>query len=397
MDEAAARPDWIEVKHVQRVKRAKGNTDLYFRKGDYREGPLSSPDGTQALKDEVDAILKRLEATSRAVAKPKTGTLAGALNDYNRSADFITLARSTQNGYQDYIDELTDDCGDVLLADITRSWIMELRDAWAVRGYRAANMRLQLLKNALAPIIADDTDNRIKGDPFRSVENVRRPHDTPEGHPIWEDFEVEAAISAAITRKHPGLARAIALGRYGGFRKGTIITVPMRARVVGYNEDGLPERRINWITEKRKVLADRREDERLTAVLDATPNRAYTLAYNADGMAWTSRALGHAFDRLMNSLARAGKVRADMDQDGELFCPLTIHGLKHSRGVELAQSNASDAGIMAQLDHATTRAAAIYRRQAQRRVMSDHAQDQVDNVRELRKARETARRNASET
>ncbi|ESQ90097.1 integrase [Asticcacaulis sp. AC460] len=392
-----AAPEWIEVKHVQRVKRANGHTDLYFRKSGYREGPLKSPDGTQALKNEVDAILKRLAASSAAVARPRAGTLGGALKEYNKSADFITLARSTQDGYQDYIDEITDDSGDVLLSDITRSWIMSLRDAWALRGYRAANMRLQLLKNALTPIIADENDNRIKGDPFNKVDNVRRPHDLDEGNPTWEDFEVETAIASAIERQHPGLARAIALARYGGFRKGTIMAVPMRARVIGHNAEGLPERRIHWITEKRKVLADRREDERLTAILDATPNRALTLSYDANGTPWKSRALGHAFDRLMNSLARAGKVRADMNEEGKIFCPLTLHGLKHSRGVELAMAGASDAGIMSQLDHATTRAAAIYRRQAERRGMADHAQDQVDNVRHLRAARAAELRNKGGT
>ncbi len=34
-----------------------------------------------------------------------------------------------------------------------------------------------------------------------------------------------------------------------------------------------------WLTEKRRVLCDKPEDVRLTAVLDATPSRAATLAY----------------------------------------------------------------------------------------------------------------------
>jgi integrase len=66
---------------------------------------------------------------------------------------------------------------------------------------------------------------------------------------------------------------------------------------------------------------------------------------------------------------------------------LTIHGLRHARGVELADGGASDAEIMAQLEHATGRAAQIYRRQAERRRLADHAQDRVDKAISLKAER----------
>ena len=76
--------------------------------------------------------------------------------------------------------------------------------------------------------------------------------------------------------------------------------------------------------------------------------------------------------------------------DGVVACPLTIHGLRHARGVELAIAGASDAEIMAQLEHATDRAAKIYRRQAERRRLADAGQDRLDNVIELRERRSRA-------
>ncbi len=87
-----------------------------------------------------------------------------------------------------------------------------MRGAWAVRGYKAANDRRQVLKNALDPAIVDD---RIPGDPFAKVKKLKPPHGKGEAHPAWEDHEVEAAIEDAIARRRPGLARAIALGRWG--------------------------------------------------------------------------------------------------------------------------------------------------------------------------------------
>jgi integrase len=373
----------IKVPHVQRIKRANGRVDLYFRKGDYREGPLQSPDGSQALADEVRAILQRLEKV-QAAGEPKAGTVGGLLKAYNRSAEFLALAGSTQVDYQYLIDELIETVGDVLLSDVTRGWLVSLRDLWALRGHRAANNHLQVLKNACAPVIDDDDDKRIVGDPFNKIKKVKRPHDAGEAHPIWEAAEVDAAIEAAIARKHPGLARGLALARFGGYRRGTICGLPLNARSKTVDDAGRPEFRHYWITEKRKVLADKREDARLTALLARTANKGLMLAYNGDGNAWKPRQFSQAFDRLMTTLAKAGKVRSAVDEAGQVYCPLTIHGLRHSRGVELAQAGASDAEIMAQLEHATDRAAKIYRRQAERRKLADAGQDRVDNVVRLR-------------
>lgn len=381
----------IKVSNVQRVKGRNGAVHLYFRKGDHREGPLSSPDGTPELAAEVAAILARVEKARAAIARPAAGTVGGLLKLYNKSPDFLGLARVTQIGYQGYIDEMIEDVGDVLLAEVTRSWVIALRDAWTPRGHNATNKRMQVLRNALAKVIEDDTDNRIKGDPFHKVKRVKRPHDAPEPHITWTDAEVDTAIEAAIARKQPGLARAIALGRFGGFRRGTICAIPLNARVTGFDDQGRPHSRLHWITEKRKVLSDKREDPRLTAVLNRTKNQAMTIAFNADGHAWKERQLHQALERLMDRLAKDGKVRAtvkrSVDGEDKIVCPLTFHGLRHARGVELAMAGASDAEIMSQLEHVTDSTAKIYRRQAERSRMADAGQDRVDKVVSIRAER----------
>lgn len=153
-----------------------------------------------------------------------------------------------------------------------------------------------------------------------------RPHDAGEAHEAWEDAEVVAAIAWAIDRDQPGLARAIALARWGGFRRGTICALPVASRVTGYDDDGAPHPRIYWMTSKRRVLADKREDARLTALMSSTPNRSTLLAFNADSGAWKERQLSQAVERMVASLAKAGTCRPG----------LTLHGLRHARGVELA-------------------------------------------------------------
>ena len=377
----------LKIPHVQRIKRTDGRVDLYFRKGGWREGPLKSADGTAELLAEVQSILDKVARAQTAALKPRSNTVGGLLRAYNKSAEFLMLARSTQGEYQNYIDEIIEDCDTWPLTEVTRTWVLEMRDAWALRGHRAASNRLQVLKNAMAPVIDDETDNRIAGDPFHKVKKVSKPHSSDEAHPIWEDYEVEVAIDAAIENDQAGLARAIALGRFGGFRRGTICHIPLGARLTGYNDEGYPERRLYWITEKRIVRCDKREDPRLTAVMERTANRAITIAYNQRDHAWKERQLNQAVDRLMTRLAKDGRVRAAVDEEGEIYCPLTIHGLRHSRGVELAHAGASDAEIMGQLEQLSASAAQEYRRQANRRRMADSGQDKVDNVVRLRAAR----------
>jgi hypothetical protein len=359
---------------VQRIHRADGRVDLYFRKGDYRQRLLSA-DASEELRMEVEKILGHLAGIGNA-QKPKAGSVAGLLREFTRSAGFLGYAHSVQKDYQRLADEIEADMGAVLLREISKNWIRELMDAWAVRGYRATNLRYQVLKNALAPAIED---GRIKDDPFAGIKKVKRPHWLGEAHPIWEDGEVEAAIKWAMDRDQPGLARAIALGRWAGFRRQTICSIPLNARTTGFDDAGGPEVRLCWITEKRKVRADKREDIRLTALLNKTPNRALTIAYNADDIPWKERSLNQAVKRLVVSLAKEGKARISLD----------IHGLRHARGVELALSGASDAEIMSQLEHTTDRAAKIYRRQADRRKMADSAQTRVDTVVRIQRLRKS--------
>jgi integrase len=362
-----------KIPYIQRVKSRDGKVRLYFRKGDHREGPLSAPDGSDELREEVEAIVNKLAALRKKPAVIE-GTVGGMLLRYagdgdkqRPCAEFLGLASSTQAEYLRMATEIREDCGEVLLSDVTVPWLRDLRDAWAPQGYKAANDRRQVLKNALAPAIED---GRLTADPFAKIGKLARPHDAGEAHPAWEDHEFNAAVADALGRNQPGLARAYALARWGGFRRGTICRIPLNARALRPDLAGVPQRRLQWITEKRKVLCDKREDARLSELLDETPNRALTIAYNADGFAWKPRQLAQAVERHNERLAKAGKVRLG----------LSLHGLRHSRGVELAEAGASDAEIMSQLEHATDRAARIYRRQAERRRLADSGQDRIDSV-----------------
>jgi hypothetical protein len=211
---------------------------------------------------------------------------------------------------------------------------MKLRDRWAERGHRAANMRLQLLKNVLKrSLIAGE----IKRDPFPLIGQVRRPPSLAEPHRIWPDHVLAAVVQAALDEQRPGLARAAVIGRYPGARRGDLVRLTRAAR-----QDG----RIRFVTGKRRVAVDMDEGPELAAWLDRLPDRPpdaprpgrkvvsgaeptapFTLIFNVAGNPYSEDGLGQELRKLVNGLHSAGKVDSDK---------YDLHGLRHTRGVELA-------------------------------------------------------------
>lgn len=359
-----ARPPYLQ----RWIDSRNGRERVYFRKGSTRV-EMTKPWGTQALADEAAFALSRVKVRP----PPTIGTLVGAVKAYRgdrasgvpSSADYLSLSPATQCRYDRWCDEFERLFDGVLLADVDAAYILELRNGWAPRGHEAANSALQVLKNVCKPAMITQ---EIEGNPFELISKVARPQGLGIRNPRWEDAEVDAVIEDALARGAPGFARAIALGRWGGFRKQTICSVPLRARIERRNAAGATERRIYWLTEKREILCDRREDMRLTELLSKTPNRALTIAYNSDGNPWKGRQLSTALERVLHRLTRRGLVRSR----------LTMHGLRHARGVEIALLGGSDAEIQVALDHASPRAAQGYRKQADRLRLGDTMQGRVD-------------------
>lgn len=294
--------------------------------------------------------------------------IATEIDQYLQSAEYQILAQSTQKEYARVSEHLRDELGETLLADCTRSWLRKLRARWSQKGHRAAAMKLQLLKNVLAPAMLDEI---VAPYLFTGMKRITSRNPAGEPNAIWSDEEVEAVIDYAISRRQDGLARAVGLARWAGFRRGTICEITQDARVSILKATGV-ERRLRWDTEKTGVLADKPEDSRLTDLLDErTITCAGHLSYSAYGEPWAPRQLSQALQRVVEALAGRGIVRHGS----------TLHGLRHARGVELAEAGASDAMIMAQLEHKTPHSARIYRRQADRSRLADLGQQLIDSER----------------
>lgn len=345
------------MKYVNRVIGKDGVERLYFRKAGLPSVKLRSPWGSEALRSEVETIL------GLAPPKSEPATLRAALRAYELdSVDFSGLEDSTKYLYRKTMKELEEDFGELHVARFTPSYLLELRNIWAARGYRAVAIRLQVLKNALWPAIV--AGKLGGGDPFALIPGVRRPRDAGEPHRLWPDAVVLTVVEAAIQAGKFGLARGTAIGRWQGPRREDIVRLTLAARRGG---------RFAFVTGKRKVPVDRAEDPALTAVFAATPHNHLILAANLEELAYTADGFAQELKKLIQALAKAGRIDSDA---------YDVHGLRHTFGVELALSGCTDAEGAAAMGHSSPASFATYRRQADRIRLADNATAKIAALRE---------------
>jgi hypothetical protein len=187
--------------------------------------------------------------------------------------------------------ELDEDLGDLMVARFTPAFLLDLRNGWAPRGYRAVAIRLQVLKNVLWPAIV--AGKLGGGDPFALIPGMRRPRDAGEPHRMWPDAVVLTVVEAAIEVGKFGLARGVAIGRWQGPRREDIVRLTLAARRGG---------RFAFVTGKRKVPVDIAEDPALTAVFAATPSNHLILAPNLEGLAYTADGFAQELKKLIHPL-----------------------------------------------------------------------------------------------
>lgn len=351
------------MKYVNRVTGKDGIERLYLRKRGEPAIRLTSPWGSQALEQEVNALVEN------GGPKPLPGSLSLAIRAYElENPDFAGLRASTKREYRYILAELDQDFGALAVSAFQAQRILQLRNLWAKRGHRAANIRLQVLKNVLRPCIIAGLI--VGGDPFALVPQVRRPAAAAEPHQLWPETVVTVVIDTAIANRRFGIARAVALARYGGVRRGDLVKLTSASSLEG---------RVRLTSSKRKVPVDIPADPRLVAWLRQmpepvakSPGAPIYLIHGKRGYRYTEDGLGQELAKLIKTLHRAGLIESDR---------YDLHGLRHTRGVELALAGCSDAQGAAQLGQSSAASFAQYRRQADRIRMSDDAGELVAKLR----------------
>jgi integrase len=365
------------MKYVNRSVDRTGKVRLYFRKKNHpQDGKLlSNPEGSAALQAEVDALLG-LQPNP-----PKGDNLAQAIQVY-RTTKLTKLRGSTRYDYEVRLHEFEDDMGALQMAHVcTAPFCLELQLAWEERGHRAASINRQVMRNVMKLWLAAND----KPNPWENIDGARRPSDAVEAHPIWPEWVVTTAIEKAIADNKPGLARAIALGRWAGARRGDLIRLRPENR-----KDGM----LDWLSGKHRIPVCMPEDPKLTAWLERIPERRPlspwqrwhdrtngvvrmappTLVFTQEDKPYRTEAgLGHAVKALVLELHGAGKIdKPDYD----------LHGLRHSFAVEGALAGWDELRGMAMMGHKGPETFRVYIKQASRLKMQRDAAAQVQKARE---------------
>lgn len=121
----------------------------------------------------------------------------GLLSAYFASGEYGRLAGSTRTEYQRVGAYISREVGALPVQELTRPTIRRLRDSWAGAGHRAATLRLQVLKNAVQPLIDDDL---APTNLFDRLNRVRGPGHRPEPHPVWTPCDLAAVSPHCIQR-----------------------------------------------------------------------------------------------------------------------------------------------------------------------------------------------------
>ena len=362
----------MKAKHVNRVTRPDGTLHFYLRKKGLPSVRL--PDGLS--EPELARFVENLIAELSPKEAPLPQTLSRAIRAYElEDPSFRVLAASTKYEYRRILYELDDDIGKLAVSAFTPAFVHRLKSLWARRGHRAANLRLQILKNVLKPALIDGS---LERDPFPLVGQVPRPRSLAEPHLLWSEAVFQSVMDEAVARKRYGLTRALAIARYVGARRGDLVRIPRTARCGG---------RFQYMSGKRSVRVDIPEDPLLTRWLDATPEAppdeprrgrklkqgqtrvaTTTLVYNVAGAAYTEDGLGQELAKMVAKLHGQGKIDSP-DYD--------LHGLRHTRGVELALAGCSDSEGAAMMGHRSATSFVQYRRQADRVRLADAAAARV--------------------
>ena len=316
----------VRIKGVRTVT-AKGKVYHYHRRSGTRlPGAYGSAEFLLALQ--------RLDARKPAAGMP--GTLGGLISAYRASPEFARLAPASKRQYNLLLDILAPNADRPLVAITTES-LYDLRDMLAkVRGRTVVNQLLAVLRVVFAWGIRRGL---VRGNnPAEKIESLRRPKDAPRANRPWKDAELETVLAAA----KPRLRIALALGAYTGLRESDVVRVPWSC----YDGHSIETR-----TQKTGQRVWIPAHSRLREILDTLPRETETIVPG-----FTASGYRSAFYRL------TARLRAD----GKIGAGLSIHGLRHTLGHQLAEAGCDPPTIAAVLGQSTSQMAEWYSRTANR-------------------------------
>lgn len=350
------RPPYV---HVYRDRH--GKERIYYNRPGVKKIPLPGPLYSEAF---MIAYQKAVEGEAQQIAPTASsrlvpGSFGDLLRRYYTAPEFLNLAPATQRNYQRILERFAEKCRDLPVAGLKRSHIKTLIGQMEDRP-QAANSLLKRLKTLLN--FAADID-MIQHNPLLGMRGLKV---SSEGFHTWTEEEIAQFEAIHPIGTKARLAMAIML--YTGQRKSDAVKMGWQ-HVKGD--------RIAVRQDKTNALVDIPIHPELKRVLEGTPRQNMTFLVTEYGKPFTANGFGNW-------------MRDRCDEASLPQC--SSHGLRKAMAKRLAEAGCSVNEIMSITGHTTEGEVIRYTKEAQKKVLADHAMNALQHGRAQRKSANPVRK-----
>lgn len=320
----------VRIKGLKRY-RSRGKEYFYHRPTGVR---INAEYGTAEFYAEF-ARLDGLLADS----EPKPGTLGQAIVGYKEDPRFTDLADRTKVDYRRVLDYVKPISGTPLV-QFDRPLVVGIRDKAAKKhGRRFGNYVHQVLS-----LVFGWASERgfMDDNPAKGIRRIKRDKNAAQANRPWTDVERQMVLDSAP----PHILTPIAIAMFTALRESDVLKLTWSAYRAGAIDIETGK------TGQRVIIPC---VSQLSAVLDGTTRgNAVTICLNSRGRPWTPSGFRASWRTFRQGLEGKGLIEKG----------LTIHGLRHTVAVILAEAGYDDRSIADFLGHSTGDMARHYSRGA---------------------------------
>jgi site-specific recombinase XerD len=293
-----------------------------------------------------EAAMAGQSAPQPGASRTKPGTVNALVVRYFNSAEFRSLATSTQATYRNIIERFRVEHGDKRVAKLERRHLVDML-AKKVETPAAANNWLRMVRTLMQFAVSEGLRN---DDPTATVKSIKMRSD---GFEIWEDEHVAAYRERHALGTRPRLALELLLG-----------TMQRRGDVVMMGRQHVRSGTLSLKQQKTGQQVDIPVLPELQAALDAMPKAEHlTFLVTEFGKSFTAAGFGNWFRDQCNA---AGLPKN-----------LSAHGLRKAGATRLAEHGCSDHEIMAWGGWTTLKEVARYTKRARRKQLAQSGADKI--------------------
>lgn len=336
----------IRLQYIDHFRDRHGRQRFYFRRRGERRIPLPGLPGSREFSEAYQAAL--VGAVIPETAGPaKSGTIARLVEDYFKSPEYLTMAKSSQIAYRRVIDR----------------WVADENIGHRpIAGMRREHVAKMIAKRAATPGAANDLLKKIKLLMTFAIRNGWRTDDptlkmktfaSGEFH-TWTEEEVQQFEAGHPIGSTARLAFALLL--YTGQRRSDVVTMKW---------SDISEGLIRVVQRKTKTRIEIALHPALSAILADTIRRGPTILVTGPGKAFSSNGFG-------NWMARK------IDEAG-LPDRCVTHGLRKASARRLAEAGCSAKEIAAITGHLSLAEVEHYTRAAEQRRLALSAIGKLDS------------------